>query len=76
MRIYLISITVALVLGFLYLQFNNNKSVSRVCVFTVLVLFTSNILYLIAPKSKYMVTYLTTEEQRNWANSIGFSSEI
>ena len=37
MRIYLISITVALVLGFLYLQFNNNKSVSRVCVFTVLV---------------------------------------
>lgn len=65
MRIYLISITVALVLGFLYLQFNNNKSVSRVCVFTVLVLFTSNMLYLIAPKSKYMVTYLTTEEQRN-----------
>ena len=65
MRIYLISITVALVLGFLYLQLNNNKSVSRVCVFTVLVLFASNMLYLIAPKSKYMVTYLKTEEQRN-----------
>ena len=65
MRIYLISITVALILGFLYLQFNNNRSVSRVCVFTVLVLFASNMLYLIAPKSKYMVTYLTTEVQRN-----------
>jgi hypothetical protein len=65
MRIYLVSITVALVLGFLYLQFNNNKSVSRVCVFTVLVLFTSTVLYLIAPKSKYMVTYLASEDQRN-----------
>lgn len=65
MKIYLISITIALVIGFLYLQFNCNKSVSRVCVFTVLVLFISTVLYLIAPKSKYMVTYLTTELQRN-----------
>ena len=69
MKIYLISLTIGLVLGFLYLQFNKNKSVSRVCVFTVLVLFATNALYLISPKSKYMVSYLQTEEQRNaWLN--------
>jgi len=65
MKIYLIGLVVGLVLGFLYLQFNTSKTVSRTCVFTVLVLFTSNVLYLIAPKSKYMVTYLNTETQRN-----------
>lgn len=65
MKIYLIGLVVGLVLGFLYLQFNTSKTVSRTCVFTVLVLFTSNVLYLIAPKSKYMVTYLNTENQRN-----------
>ena len=64
LNIYLVGLTLGLILGFLYLQYNTSKVVSRACVFTVLVLFTTNVFYLIVPKSKYMLPILNTEEQR------------
>ena len=64
LNIYLVGLTLGLILGFLYLQYNTSKVASRACVFTVLVLFTTNVFYLIVPKSKYMLPILNTEEQR------------
>ena len=64
LNIYLVGLTLGLILGFLYLQYNTSKVASRACVFTVLVLFTTNIFYMIVPKSQYILPLLNTEEQR------------
>lgn len=64
LNIYLVGLVIGLVVGFLYLK-NEKNTLVRSCVFTVLVLAITHIVYLLAPKSKYMVTYLDTEEKRN-----------
>ena len=64
LNIYLVGLTLGLIMGFFYLQYNNSKVASRACVFTVLVVFTTNVFYMIVPKSNYMIPLLNTQEQR------------
>lgn len=68
MTIYLGSLFLGLVVGFLYLTMQTN-SLLRTCIFTVLVLSINIFVYMIVPKSKYMINYLTNEDQlKKWTN--------
>lgn len=68
MTIYLVGLLIGLLVGMMYLRLQKNSLV-RTCVFTVLVLGITYVFYMLVPKSKYMVTYLDTEEKRKkWLN--------
>lgn len=61
-RIYLQSQVIALVLITLYNHLSGKQSI---CVTTFTYFTATYLSYILHPKSKYMVSYLTTEEQRN-----------
>jgi uncharacterized protein YacL len=65
MYIYLMGLVLGLLLGFIYL-YHGAKTVglSRTCGFVFITMATTYLFYLLYPKSKYMLTYLTTDDQR------------
>lgn len=63
MTIYLMGLALGLSIGFIYLR-NTQKGVGRSCIFVVIVMFINYLFYFVYPKSKYMITYLTTSEQK------------
>ena len=64
MTIYVNGLLLGLLLGFIYLNFVNKSSVKSACMFTVVVLGTNYLYYMLYPKTQYMLPLLETEEQR------------
>ena len=68
MTIYIVGLLIGLLVGFSYLSMQKNNLL-RTCIFTVLVLGINIFIYMLVPKSKYMVNYLTNEKQlQKWTN--------
>ena len=69
LTIYIHGMIIGLLLGFLYLTRTPNKNTGRACLFTVIVLGTNYLYYMLKKKSDYMVPHLETKEQRvAWLN--------
>lgn len=65
MHIYLIGLILGLLIGFIYLYYGmKSTGLSRTCGFVFITMATTYLFYLLYPKSKYMLSYLTTDEQR------------
>ncbi len=65
MHIYLMGLVVGLLLGFIYLYHGvRQPGMARTCGFVFITMAVTYLFYLLYPKSKYMLTYLTTDEQR------------
>lgn len=65
MFIYVMGLVLGLLLGFIYLYFYKSvKGVPRTCAFVFITLGVTYLFYLLYPKSKYMLPYLTTDAQR------------
>ena len=65
MHIYLMGLIIGLLLGFIYLYHGvKGAGLTRTCGFVFITMATTYLFYLLYPKSKYMLTYLTTDEQR------------
>jgi len=68
LNIYLGSLFLGLTVGFLYLTMQPHSLV-RTCVFTVLVLSVNIFVYMVVPKSNYIINHLTNESQlKKWTN--------
>ena len=69
LTIYIHGMIIGLLLGFLYLTRTPEKNTGRACLFTVIVLGTNYLYYMLKKKSDYMVPHLETKEQRiAWLN--------
>ena len=65
MHIYLMGLVLGLLLGFIYLYHGvKAASLARTCGFVFITMATTYLFYLLYPKSKYMLSYLTTDDQR------------
>jgi hypothetical protein len=65
MHIYLMGLVLGLLLGFIYLYHGaKTTGLSRTCGFVFITMATTYLFYLLYPKSKYMLSYLTTDDQR------------
>ena len=65
MHIYLMGLVLGLLLGFIYLYHGVKAAgLARTCGFVFITMATTYLFYLLYPKSKYMLTYLTTDDQR------------
>ena len=65
MHIYLMGLVLGLLLGFIYLYHGvKGAGLARTCGFVFITMATTYLFYLLYPKSKYMLTYLTTDDQR------------
>lgn len=68
LHIYMMGLALGLVLGLFFLQITK-KGAGRTCGFVVIVMLTNYLFYLVYPKSKYMISYLKTPEQKQgWLN--------
>jgi hypothetical protein len=68
-RIYIISLLLGLIAGALFLLLVPEHGAVRICGFVVVVLALTHIIYILWPKSAYMLTHLTTHQQRRaWLN--------
>jgi hypothetical protein len=69
LTIYLEGIILGLILGFIYLKSLKERSTGGACLFTVIVLGTNYLYYMLSKKSDYMIQHLKTEKQRiAWLN--------
>jgi hypothetical protein len=65
MHIYLMGLVLGLLLGFIYLYHGGKSAgLARTCGFVFITMATTYLFYLLYPKSKYMLSYLTTDDQR------------
>ena len=65
MHIYLMGLVLGLLLGFIYLYHGaKTTGLARTCGFVFITMATTYLFYLLYPKSKYMLSYLTTDDQR------------
>jgi hypothetical protein len=65
LHIYLMGLVIGLLLGFIYLYNSQQKpGLGRTCGFVFITMAVTYLFYLLYPKSKYMLTYLTTDAQR------------
>ena len=63
LTIYIKGLALGLVLGFIFLQLTK-KGMGRTCGFIIIVMAVNYLFYLVYPKSKYMITHLKTQEQK------------
>jgi hypothetical protein len=69
LTIYLEGIILGLILGFIYLKSLKERSTGGACLFTVIVLGTNYLYYMLSKKSDYMIQHLNNEKQRiAWLN--------
>lgn len=69
MKIFVVSLIIGLVCGTIILLSMEEKGLVRSCTFTLIVLGVTYLVYLLYPKSKYMVNYLVRPNQkREWVN--------
>ena len=65
MHIYLMGLVLGLLIGFIYLYYGVRAAgMARTCGFVFITMATTYLFYLLYPKSKYLLAYLTTDEQR------------
>lgn len=70
MKIFIFALVIALICGTIYLLSVPEYGVMRSCMFTLIVLSLTYIIYLIYPKSKYMEQYLVRPNQKRALNSL------
>ncbi len=63
LTIYILGLLLGLIIGFIYLNTIATTNISRVCIFTVLVLGINYTFYMIIPKNDYIIKHLNTNEQ-------------
>lgn len=69
LTIYLEGIILGLIFGFIYLKSINDRTTGSACLFTVIVLGTNYLYYMLSKKSDYMIQHLDNEGQRiAWLN--------
>lgn len=62
-NIFIFGKIVGLIMGYLYITYNNMSGWCKYCVFVVIVKFVACAVYLAYPKSDYFLRHVTTKEQ-------------